>query len=1046
MKNIIIFLVSFTLSSCGFLFQTMKKDHYDPKIANHGCIILDVNVDDYKVYVDGKLYENRPEGISDKKYNKQTQKLANKKAQGKTIKKLEKKYSDKYIIIKKDAKIRKITIKKEGYIDQTFEVHRKFNAMSITNIFGIQFFGTGFIIDAFTGGYTKFKEGTLKVNLAVDPSKVAPEVVKIESVRDTASFKKSNQKVDISINPAVSSSENVEFLKKYTPTEDTDKQIHSVVKTRLSRQAVYHSFSLVDSLNLIAYCRPDQVLEIRNSQTGQTYFIEKNMPCDRVTFSPKGTFAAVTAKFDNAVRSDEENELRILDIKNKKWLWSLPPDMVKNKEILDFKFSDSERAIMIRFEDEVILLDARTGKQKGSVGVFEMKKFQFPGKKFVSEEIVETSFVNDSTAKIFTRTLYFNYRVGRKILSFIPLIGSLVNGTATERKDIIASYVYQFDKKKIKDIVSFNDIDIPNYIESNIFIKNDFLLCYLSNSNQLGILKLDETKRTENFEFIDFPVSLSDVEIGNDDIMYYTLVSSPKLYRLDLNTKNKLQTLNDHVAPASDVELYPSRNLVISSDVNGIKNFWDMKSGLLKYKLYSANDGEYFISTIDNYYQCSKGILPDVAFLKSNELHQFDSYDLLLNRPDLVLKQTGIKETALINSYEKAYEKRLQKMGFPLNFDLKEIKLPQCKIKNQVEIPVSTKTDLLKINVDASDDSGISFIQLKINNVLIDKIKCRGNLDKTVSKELDIKLQSGENRIQISAFNTKGVESLIETVQIISTKEVARNIYFVGIGASKYTQSNFNLSYADKDIRDIIDNLKSSYKNLIIDTLINEKVTRENILKIKKNLMKTQINDIVIISVNGHGILDKYFNFYAATYDLDFNSPSERGISFEELEGLLSDIPARNRMMLIDACHSGVIDQEEIVITNNLEKSKVKEVKFRGNDQSLNLEYRNGISSFQLMRDMFYEISYETGTHIISAAGGAEFALESDKFSNGVFTYSIIEGLFSNKADRNNSGDVTVSELKKFVYKTVTELTDGKQTPTGRRENVLNDFVILPKK
>ena len=98
------------------------------------------------------------------------------------------------------------------------------------------------------------------------------------------------------------------------------------------------------------------------------------------------------------------------------------------------------------------------------------------------------------------------------------------------------------------------------------------------------------------------------------------------------------------------------------------------------------------------------------------------------------------------------------------------------------------------------------------------------------------------------------------------------------------------------------------------------------------------------------------------------------------------------------------------------------------------------------MKTLFNDVSKGTGATVISAAGGYEFALESEDWNNGVFTYAILNGLSSGKADRNGDGLVYVSELKDYVTLQVVALTDGKQHPTTRSENALNDFILFKVK
>jgi hypothetical protein len=97
------------------------------------------------------------------------------------------------------------------------------------------------------------------------------------------------------------------------------------------------------------------------------------------------------------------------------------------------------------------------------------------------------------------------------------------------------------------------------------------------------------------------------------------------------------------------------------------------------------------------------------------------------------------------------------------------------------------------------------------------------------------------------------------------------------------------------------------------------------------------------------------------------------------------------------------------------------------------------------MNEIFADLRRGTGAVVISSASGVEFAFESDQWHNGVFTYSILEAFKNfvyNRTDKNFSRMLEVSELKDFVIENVTRLTNGKQHPTSRRENLEFDFVV----
>jgi uncharacterized caspase-like protein len=93
------------------------------------------------------------------------------------------------------------------------------------------------------------------------------------------------------------------------------------------------------------------------------------------------------------------------------------------------------------------------------------------------------------------------------------------------------------------------------------------------------------------------------------------------------------------------------------------------------------------------------------------------------------------------------------------------------------------------------------------------------------------------------------------------------------------------------------------------------------------------------------------------------------------------------------------------------------------------------------MQELFADLRRGTGAVVIASAGGAEFALESEKWKNGVFTHAVLRGL-KGEADRNKDGRVQVSELRDFVEPVVRRLTAGRQVPTTRRENLALDFAV----
>jgi hypothetical protein len=145
----------------------------------------------------------------------------------------------------------------------------------------------------------------------------------------------------------------------------------------------------------------------------------------------------------------------------------------------------------------------------------------------------------------------------------------------------------------------------------------------------------------------------------------------------------------------------------------------------------------------------------------------------------------------------------------------------------------------------------------------------------------------------------------------------------------------------------------------------------------------------------------------------------------------------------MDACHSGEMDEDEEL---SFESSSLgSNVKVEGSKGAYRLIDSTSIglkNSFDLMQELFANLSRGNGAVVISAAGGKQYAYEGENWKNGVFTYSIIKGLKGQEADVNHDGEITVGELKDYVFSEVEQLTKGRQMPTARRENLESDWNV----
>jgi hypothetical protein len=303
-----------------------------------------------------------------------------------------------------------------------------------------------------------------------------------------------------------------------------------------------------------------------------------------------------------------------------------------------------------------------------------------------------------------------------------------------------------------------------------------------------------------------------------------------------------------------------------------------------------------------------------------------------------------------------------------------------------------------------------------------------------------VALLPGKNHISVVASNTRGVESMemVTDVYYDPAQPPPSTLVYIGVGVSRYNDSLMNLAYAAKDAKDMGTRMGSMYDSSLVYLLTDVAASRDAVLQIREKLKQTSVNDVVVLSLAGHGLQDPEAGFVFAPHDMNFERPREKGLLLGELEQLLDDIPARKRLLLIDACHSGEAFDAGVAEAGSL-PSGVKRLQARSIIRKMEVQAANqSRQAFLLMKELFSDFSRGNGAFVISAAAGHEYALEGEQWNNGVFTKSVIESLQElqwRKGSWSGRQPVKVRELRRLVYKKVAALTNGQQTPTSRQEN-----------
>lgn len=509
-----------------------------------------------------------------------------------------------------------------------------------------------------------------------------------------------------------------------------------------------------------------------------------------------------------------------------------------------------------------------------------------------------------------------------------------------------------------------------------------------------------------------------------------------------------LGIIESHNSRVMRIKELPNTNFFVTMDFNGELKIWSQNDKKWICGIVTGKwQDDMIVYTPDNYYMSSGRSMSFIGFRSGVEIFQPEQFDLVYNRPDIILSRLGFATQDMITAYNHAWKRRLKKMGSQMDTEHAQWHAPSINFIDKEQIPLNSSSETVDIGVTFSDTLfDLKRLDIYLNDVPLkgrDGIDLTGYTDDQMN--WDINLTDGTNKIQVSVTNVNGIESVKETTFIYYQPEkVERNLYLLSIGADQYQQSAYDLKYAGKDAKDLQSLFKSdtNFTNVYTKMIIGSEFTKDRLTEVKRFFMNAKRNDIVVCTIAGHGVLDDNLDYYFSTYDMDFANPSKRGVSFTELESVVDGLEAIRKLIIIDACHSGEVDKEDITISIDTSVTKGKVV-FRAVGEKLTTHKALGLKSTgELTRELFSDLRKGTGAIIISSAGGVEYAIEGDEWQNGVFTYAMLEGIKEHKADYTGDGRVSVDELLFYTSHRVQTLTQGKQKPDYRTVNKEYDFFI----
>lgn len=563
------------------------------------------------------------------------------------------------------------------------------------------------------------------------------------------------------------------------------------------------------------------------------------------------------------------------------------------------------------------------------------------------------------------------------------------------------------------------------------------------------------TLREANLDYYFQPVTK--LIFSPDGKLLAGVMSDASLIVWDVGNGAEKLTLPGHKGGTNALVFHPSAQILISGGADGQTKIWDLKTGKETASLIAVGSRDYVAVTPDGFYTASKNAAQAISIRAGGEIAPFEQFDLKYNRPDIVIERVGLAEPETVRIYRQAVEKRLKRLGYSIDQAAQTVSTIAPDLSFVTEPPAQTKERMLSLKVKADGkESNLKTLEISVNGVPAGDNAFDGKT-KAAEKEIKIELQRGANKIKIVAASERGAHSQpLEFETRLETDFARPNLYVLVVGVSEYADPRRKLNYAAKDANDVAKFFESKqprFGKVEVHRLLNQDATKEKIIGEREFLMRAGVEDEVVIFLAGHGLLDRDLNYYFGTHAVDFQNPTEKGLRYEDLESLLDKLQARKKLLLMDTCHAGEVDKENVRLAAPLppaaEDSALaedkKSVVKRGvevNDLSgqSNLGLRN---SFELLSELFTDLRGSSGAQVIAAASGVEVAYERGTLKNGVFTFALLEALNSESADLNADGKLQVFELRDYVNRRVTKLTDGVQTPVMRAENIEFDFGVF---
>ncbi len=540
-----------------------------------------------------------------------------------------------------------------------------------------------------------------------------------------------------------------------------------------------------------------------------------------------------------------------------------------------------------------------------------------------------------------------------------------------------------------------------------------------------------------------------------DRIFDKTLLPAEVLMNVNGPFKNIIEIAKDYesISKAGDfdtikqVRISKDRKYLVAGLTDGTIRIINTKNQNMIFLLSRGN--KWVMYSADGIYDSSIDGGDLLKIRKGAAVFSIDQFAVAKNRPDILLQRMELGTTEQIQHYRRLAQARASKFvaggqGYT--------SIPASSI---VQARQRGKKAQLELNFKGYNSP------LKAYNIFINDVPLYGSQGKDISGfeaqiSVEVELTSGKNKIEVSCVNGFGVESYRSLQYLNYDKPVKGDLYYVGLGVSKYKETAINqLLYAHKDAIDLGNIFKAAdrteFANVYAVTYTDEQVTRETIKELKSLLKNARVDDTFVLFIAGHGVhdTDEASIYYYITYDTRLDDLKSTAASFELIEDTLQQIAPRKKLFLMDTCESGELDTVEnnaLFASADRQKIRARSLKVKKKKYA-STSFTSHSRKYLLDKDryIYNNVARRSGAIVFSSSRGGEFSYEPiyfNKNENGYFTKELIAALQSGTSNIKQKS-LSIRYIKEIVTRKVSERTKGLQNPTIDRDN-LYQSVTLP--